>query len=89
MWLIFNGPYSSTCGHFPVSSLLLLDWLIEAMRSGTMPATLGTPLQSILGGSEGGTGGGNCQEGDPNGPRYLSKGPKHPANTKNVHAKIE
>jgi hypothetical protein len=56
-----------------------------------MPATLGTPLQSMLGGSEGGPGGpggsgGNRQEGDPNGPRYQ-RGPQAP-NT-NVHAKIE
>jgi hypothetical protein len=72
----FNIPLD-VMGNPPVSSL---DWLIGGMRSGAMPATLGTPLQSMLGGSEGGPGG-NRQERDPNGPGTISEGPKHPTPT--------
>jgi hypothetical protein len=80
----FNTPFDEM-GNPPVSSL---DWLIGGMRSGAMPSTLGTPLQSLLGGSEGGPGGsgGNRPERDPNGPRYQ-QGPQGP--NPNVHAKIE
>jgi hypothetical protein len=86
-WLYFNTTHD-VMGNPPISSL---DWLIGAMKGRTLPLTLGTPLQSLLGrGSdagnsrptEGGQGTNRREEEEPSTPRYQ-RGPQTP-NT-NVH----
>lgn len=97
LWAIFTDArsYFNTAhdimGNPPVSSL---DWLIGALKGGTLPSTLGTPLQSLLSREGGpaktprGDGGqaNNRRPEEPATPRYQ-RGPQEP-NT-NVHAKIE
>jgi hypothetical protein len=82
----FNTPHDIV-GNPPVSSL---DWLIGATRGGALPSTLGTPLTSLFGASEGV--GNPCQveAGSSNRqaevPRQQRGTP--PPNT-NVHTRIE
>ena len=98
LWAIFGDArtYFNTThdimGNPPVSSL---DRLIGAMKGGALPSTLGTPLQSLFGRGNSGTGnpyqsgggtGSNSHEDEPDGPRYQQGLPT--PNT-NVHAKIE
>jgi hypothetical protein len=83
----FNTPHD-IMGNPPVSSL---DWLIGAMKGGALPATLGTPLTSLFGVTDGvgdpyqveGGRGSNRQD---EGPRYQRGAPSP---NQNVHAKIE
>jgi hypothetical protein len=81
----FNTPHD-LMGNPPVSSL---DWLIGAMKGGTLPATLGTPLQSFFPSSSGanrGGGGSASGQGREEEPRYR-RGPQPP--NENVHSRIE
>jgi hypothetical protein len=92
LWAIFADAraYFSTphdqMGNPPVSTL---DWLIGAMRGGSLPSTLGTPIQSMFG-SAGRvpaiTQGQQHQDAEQEGPRYqrTSQGPNL-----SVHSKIE
>jgi hypothetical protein len=75
----FNAPHDIV-GNPPLSSL---DWLIGAMKGGTLPATLGTPLQSIFGRVNDAVGGSASQEEEPR----CRRGPQ-PINA-NLRSRIE
>jgi len=94
LWAIFVDAraYFNTAhdimGNPPVSSL---DWLIGAMKGGSLPATLGTPLTSLFGSHEGTghpyqTEGGQGSSRPEEGPRYQ-RGATAP--NPQVHSRIE
>ena len=74
-------------GKPPVSSL---DWLIGAMKGGTLPSVLGTPLTSLFGSTDGTSNPYQLENGSSGrqdkGPRYQQGSP--PPNT-NMHSRIE
>lgn len=82
----FNTPHD-VMGNPPVSSL---DWLIGAVKGGTLPATLGAPLQSLFGRGSSAIEGSASTTGDrqeKEEPRCCG-GPHQPHNA-NTHTRIE
>ena len=70
-------------GNPPVSRL---DWLVSAMRGGSLPSTMGTPLLSMFGNTRDGPRNPLLGTGTQNGSRSEAGGP--PYTNSQVHAKI-
>jgi hypothetical protein len=92
LWAVFvdGRSYFSTphdhMGNPPVSTL---DWLIGAMRGGSLPEVLGTPIQSLFGGTATSAGNPYRIQGAPEAEGGLRYQREPQAPNPNVHVKIE